>query len=82
MEAHSYTPENTQPSIPCLVCGTSLELRLAKGRKSGKPIYAEPANPTGIQEIDVPVLGMLGDQLHLNSMICEVLHAVTAVSMA
>ena len=24
-------------SLPCLVCGTQLEVRLARGRKSGKP---------------------------------------------
>ena len=28
---------NVAQHVPCLVCGTSLELRLAKGRKSGKP---------------------------------------------
>ena len=25
------------PGIPCIVCGTSLTLRTARGRKSGKP---------------------------------------------
>jgi hypothetical protein len=25
------------PSVPCLICGTPLTLRLARGRKSGKP---------------------------------------------
>jgi hypothetical protein len=27
----------TTPSVSCLICGTALTLRLAKGRKSGKP---------------------------------------------
>jgi hypothetical protein len=26
----------TNPSVPCLICGTPLTLRLAQGRKSGK----------------------------------------------
>jgi hypothetical protein len=25
------------PSVPCLICGAALTLRLARGRKSGKP---------------------------------------------
>lgn len=25
------------PSVPCLICGSPLILRLARGRKSGKP---------------------------------------------
>ena len=32
-----YTGENTQLSIRCLVCGEALLVRLARGRKSGKP---------------------------------------------
>ena len=35
--SHPYTPENTPPSISCLVCGTALLVRSARGRKSGKP---------------------------------------------
>jgi hypothetical protein len=27
----------SSPGIPCIVCGSSLNLRTAKGRKSGKP---------------------------------------------
>ncbi|HZA25606.1 MAG TPA: hypothetical protein VFA32_23925 [Dehalococcoidia bacterium] len=27
----------SSPGIPCIVCGTSLTLRTARGRKSGKP---------------------------------------------
>jgi hypothetical protein len=27
----------TTASVPCLICGTPLTLRLARGRKSGKP---------------------------------------------
>ena len=28
---------STNPSIPCLICQQPLSLRLARGRKSGKP---------------------------------------------
>ena len=27
----------TPKSLPCLICGESLSLRMARGRKSGKP---------------------------------------------
>ena len=33
----TYTPAYRGPSIPCIVCGESLMMRLARGRKSGKP---------------------------------------------
>jgi hypothetical protein len=28
---------SSSPRVPCLVCGSSLSLRTARGRKSGKP---------------------------------------------
>ena len=28
---------SSSPGIPCIICGTSLTLRTARGRKSGKP---------------------------------------------
>jgi hypothetical protein len=28
---------SSSPGVPCLVCGSSLSLRTARGRKSGKP---------------------------------------------
>ena len=28
---------STSPGIPCIVCGSNLALRTARGRKSGKP---------------------------------------------
>jgi hypothetical protein len=28
---------NSSPGIPCIVCGSGLTLRTARGRKSGKP---------------------------------------------
>ena len=28
---------SSSPVIPCIICGTSLPLRTARGRKSGKP---------------------------------------------
>ena len=37
MTPTDYTPHYTQPTVPCLVCGESLKVRLARGRKSGKP---------------------------------------------
>ena len=33
----TYTPEYRGPSIPCIVCGESLTMRMIQGRKSGKP---------------------------------------------
>jgi predicted RNA-binding Zn-ribbon protein involved in translation (DUF1610 family) len=29
--------DNTSQRLPCLVCGTQLAVRIARGRKSGKP---------------------------------------------
>ena len=36
-QAAVYTPAYRPPGIPCLICGTTLVLRPARGRKSGKP---------------------------------------------
>jgi hypothetical protein len=36
-DAQAYTPTCTQPDLPCPVCRGSLTMRLAHGRKSGKP---------------------------------------------
>ena len=33
----SNTAESTQPSVPCLICWETLSIRIARGRKSGKP---------------------------------------------
>ena len=33
----AYTPVYREQGIPCLVCKEPLTVRLAKGRKSGKP---------------------------------------------
>ena len=35
--ADTYTRAYREPGIPCPVCGTTLILRPAQGRKSGKP---------------------------------------------
>ena len=37
MTSPAYTPAYTGPRVPCLVCGGPLALRIAHGRKSGKP---------------------------------------------
>ena len=33
----TYTPAYRETSIPCIVCGETLTVRLARGRRSGKP---------------------------------------------
>ena len=37
MTGSTYTPTYRGPGIPCVVCGEPLALRIAHGRKSGKP---------------------------------------------
>ena len=37
MTGAAYTPAYRGPGIPCVVCGGLLALRVAHGRKSGKP---------------------------------------------
>ncbi len=37
MSAAASKPANREPGIPCVVCGGPLALRVAHGRKSGKP---------------------------------------------
>jgi len=41
MTDSTYTPTYTQPrasrAVPCVVCQRPLDIRLTKGRKSGKP---------------------------------------------
>ena len=36
-ESATYTPAYRGQAIPCVVCGEALMVRLARGRKSGKP---------------------------------------------
>ena len=31
------TDDNNQPGLPCHICQETLQVRLARGRKSGKP---------------------------------------------
>jgi len=31
------TDDNSQPGLPCHICQATLQVRLARGRKSGKP---------------------------------------------
>ena len=31
------TDDNNQPGLPCHICQATLQVRLARGRKSGKP---------------------------------------------
>ena len=37
MSGAASTPAYGEPGIPCVVCGGALALRVARGRKSGKP---------------------------------------------
>ena len=37
IDESTYTPAYRQKSIPCIICGESLTVSLARGRKSGKP---------------------------------------------
>ena len=37
MTGSAYTPAYRGPGIPCVVCRGPLALRVARGRKSGKP---------------------------------------------
>jgi len=34
---NAYTPTYREPTVPCVICSQPLDLRLARGRKSGKP---------------------------------------------
>ncbi len=52
--------------IPCLVCGTALDLRLAKGRKSGKPFIMLicPVNGRHFR-------GFVGDQGYVSQVLAK-----------
>jgi hypothetical protein len=59
-----------------MVCIDYLSLGIGKGR----PL--EPLPPGWIQEIDIPVLGLLGHQFHLDAVPGEMLQGVGAVGVA
>ena len=61
--------------IPCLVCGSSLESRLAKGRKSGKPFIMLicPVNGKHFR-------GFVGDQIYVKEVLARLENQTPAQS--